>query len=216
MTAGLLNKAARGDLALTLPTGFERDPLGRVHKDPHLAVQARITLVFETFMQRRSASKVLEFFHASGLRLPRRDRFGDVVWKRPTIAAILAILKHPAVYLHPADNYHRLTCRPSQEQKGLAERFSWPPSGSLTLGDALDAGRADARRQLRPPHRAAARPPACSHPHGLGPRRHTAQEHLPEGPDMVGQARRHGWRTGPPLPGRTAAVGGLGLWQRQA
>src|SRR5262245_11130789 len=96
MTAGLLNKAARGDLALTLPTGFERDPLGRVHKDPNLEVQARITLVFETFMQRRSASKVLEFFHASGLRLPRRDRFGDVVWKRPTIAAILAILKHPA------------------------------------------------------------------------------------------------------------------------
>ena len=96
MTAGLLNKAARGDLALTLPTGLERDALGRVHKDPNLEVQARITLVFEMFVQRRSASKVLEFFNASGLRLPRRDRFGEVVWKRPTIAAILAILKHPA------------------------------------------------------------------------------------------------------------------------
>jgi DNA invertase Pin-like site-specific DNA recombinase len=96
MTAGLLNKAARGDLALTLPTGLERDPLGRVHKDPNLEVQARITLVFETFVQRRSASKVLEFFNANGLRLPRRDRFGEVVWKRPTIAAILAMLKHPA------------------------------------------------------------------------------------------------------------------------
>src|SRR5262245_20264829 len=96
MTAGLLNKAARGDLALTLPTGLERDALGRVHKDPNLEVQARITLVFETFVQRRSASKVLEFFNASGLRLPRRDRFGEVVWKRPTVAALLSILKHPA------------------------------------------------------------------------------------------------------------------------
>jgi DNA invertase Pin-like site-specific DNA recombinase len=96
MTAGLLNKAARGDLALTLPTGLERDPLGRVHKDPNLEVQARIPLVFETFVQRRSASKVLEFFNANGLRLPRRDRFGEVVWKRPTIAAILSMLKHPA------------------------------------------------------------------------------------------------------------------------
>jgi len=96
MTAGLLNKAARGDLALTLPTGLERDALGRVHKDPNLEVQARITLVFETFLQRRSASKVLEFFNANGVRLPRRNRFGEVVWKRPTIAAILAILKHPA------------------------------------------------------------------------------------------------------------------------
>jgi len=96
MTAGLLNKAARGDLALMLPTGLERDALGRVHKDPNLEVQSRITLVFETFVQRRSASKVLEFFTASGLRLPRRDHFGEVVWKRPTIAAILSILKHPA------------------------------------------------------------------------------------------------------------------------
>jgi len=96
MTAGLLNKAARGDLALTLPTGFERDAQGRVQKDPHLEVQSRLTFVFETFLHRRSASKVLEVLQAEGLRLPRRDRFGEVVWKRPTIAAILTILKHPA------------------------------------------------------------------------------------------------------------------------
>jgi hypothetical protein len=31
-----------------------------------------------------------------GLELPRRDRFGDLVWKRPTIAMILATLKNPA------------------------------------------------------------------------------------------------------------------------
>jgi hypothetical protein len=96
MPAGLLNKAARGDLALTLPTGLERDAQGRVHKDPNLEVQARITLVFTTFLQRRSASKVLEFFNTQGLRLPRRDRFGEVIWKRPTVAALLTILKHPA------------------------------------------------------------------------------------------------------------------------
>ena len=96
MTAGLLNKAARGDLALTLPTGFERDAQGQGQKDPHLEVQSRLTFVFETFLHRRSASKVLEVLQAEGLRLPRRDRFGEVVWKRPTIAAILTILKHPA------------------------------------------------------------------------------------------------------------------------
>src|SRR2546423_4331641 len=83
MTAGLLNKAARGDLALTLPTGLERDPLGRVHKDPNLEVQARLAFVFETFLHRRSASKVPEVVKAEGLRLPRRDRFGEVVWERP-------------------------------------------------------------------------------------------------------------------------------------
>ena len=28
--------------------------------------------------------------------MPRRDRFGDVIWKKPTVAAILQILKNPA------------------------------------------------------------------------------------------------------------------------
>ena len=35
MTAGLLNKAQRGELALPLPVGLVRDALDRVHKDPH-------------------------------------------------------------------------------------------------------------------------------------------------------------------------------------
>src|SRR5438132_7020953 len=35
MTAGLLNKAKRGELVLTLPVGLVRDALDRVHKDPN-------------------------------------------------------------------------------------------------------------------------------------------------------------------------------------
>ncbi len=96
MTAGLLNKAERGELALNLPVGLVRDRDGQVHKDPNLEVQARLELVFDTFLQRRSASKVLEFFKQQQLRLPRRDRFGDLIWKKPSLAAILSILKNPA------------------------------------------------------------------------------------------------------------------------
>jgi Recombinase len=59
-------------------------------------VQDRLELVFTTFLRKRSASKVLEFLNAHELFLPRRDRFGDLVWKRPTVAAILQILKNPA------------------------------------------------------------------------------------------------------------------------
>ena len=81
---------------MTLPTGCAREAQGRVHTDPPLAGQSRIPLVFETFVQRRSARKVLEFFTLHGLRLPRRDRCGEVIWQRPTVAAILTILKHPA------------------------------------------------------------------------------------------------------------------------
>src|SRR5215831_9910207 len=39
--------------------------------------------------------------------------------------------------------------------------LSWPPSGSLTPGDALEAGRVDAPRWLRP------LPLAASYHHGL-------------------------------------------------
>ncbi|WFU31377.1 hypothetical protein QA635_33275 [Bradyrhizobium brasilense] len=49
MTAGLLAKAERGELALTLPIGLVRD--GVVVKDPNLEVQERLELLFETFLK---------------------------------------------------------------------------------------------------------------------------------------------------------------------
>jgi DNA invertase Pin-like site-specific DNA recombinase len=49
-TAGLLNKARRGELALTLPVGLVRDALGRVFKPPDQEVQSRLALVFTTFL----------------------------------------------------------------------------------------------------------------------------------------------------------------------
>jgi len=52
--------------------------------------------VFATFLQCRSAGKVVEEFKRHALLLPRRDRFGDLVWKAPRVASVLAILKHPA------------------------------------------------------------------------------------------------------------------------
>jgi DNA invertase Pin-like site-specific DNA recombinase len=96
MTAGLLNKAKRGELALKLPVGLVRQDDGTVVKDPHLEVQERLDLIFSTFLRRKSASKVLGFFNDHALFIPRRDRFGDLVWKKPSIAAILDILKNPA------------------------------------------------------------------------------------------------------------------------
>jgi len=96
MTAGLLNKAQRGELALSLPIGLVRNAIGKVHKDPNREIQDRLALIFTTFLRARSASKVLQFLNTHDLCLPRRDRFGDVVWKKPTVAAILQILKNPA------------------------------------------------------------------------------------------------------------------------
>ncbi len=96
MQAGLLNKAERGELALQLPIGLVRDELGRVQKHPDREVQERLALVFQTFLQRRTASKVLQYFQQQHLLLPRRDRLGEVIWKAPTISSIISILKNPA------------------------------------------------------------------------------------------------------------------------
>ncbi len=96
MTAGLIQKAQRGALALPLPIGLERDMLGRVVLTADAEVRDRLHLVFATFLEQRSASKLLAFLTAHKLQLPRRDRFGDVVWKPPTLGMLVAILKNPA------------------------------------------------------------------------------------------------------------------------
>src|SRR5436190_9607628 len=63
LTAGLLNKARRGDLALVLPSGLVRDALGRVLKHSDLEVQGRLDLVFTTFVQVKTAGRVVQLLH---------------------------------------------------------------------------------------------------------------------------------------------------------
>lgn len=95
LTAGLVNKAKRGELALKLPAGFIRDKQERVFKDPNLEVQSRIQLIFDLFLKLKSASQVLRHFNQQELTIPRTDQFGEILWKRPTHAAICTILKNP-------------------------------------------------------------------------------------------------------------------------
>ena len=96
LTAGLLAKAERGELALPLPVGLVRDASGVVTRTPDREVQARIALVFDTFLQRRTAVRVVRTLHERGLALPRRDRDGQTCWRRPTIPAVTTMLKNPA------------------------------------------------------------------------------------------------------------------------
>jgi DNA invertase Pin-like site-specific DNA recombinase len=96
LTAGLLSKAERGELALLLPAGLVRAAHGAVVKHPDREVQERISLVFVTFLERGSIGKVLRSFRARTLAVPRLDRFGEVAWRTPTDGMIAAVLKNPA------------------------------------------------------------------------------------------------------------------------
>jgi DNA invertase Pin-like site-specific DNA recombinase len=96
LSAGVQHKAQRGDLALILPAGLLRQDDGVVVTDPDRAVQPAITVVFQTFLERRSARQVVRQLRDHGLRLPRRHRNGATVWRTPTVAAVIAIVRHPA------------------------------------------------------------------------------------------------------------------------
>jgi DNA invertase Pin-like site-specific DNA recombinase len=96
LTAGLLCKARRGELALQLPAGLVRDPSGVVIKNPNREVQDRVALVFDSFLRLRTARRVTRALCERDLALPRNDRRGEAYWARPTVAAVTAMLKNPA------------------------------------------------------------------------------------------------------------------------
>ena len=152
MTAGLLNKAQRGELALRLPVGLIRDETGNVKKDPHLDIQERIRLIFTMFQKLRSASKVLGFLNENEVHLPRHDRFGEVVWKKPTVAAIIEMLKNPAyagafVYgrtqtlRHPDGKVTQK--RLSRDQWKIVVKDKYPPYISWETFEQIQAQLAD-------------------------------------------------------------------------
>ena len=96
LLAGIQNKAQRGELALALPVGLVRLEDGRVVKNPDVHVQEMITLVFDTFLALGSSSKVVRHVRERGLLLPRRHHNEETVWRAPSVASVLAVLRNPA------------------------------------------------------------------------------------------------------------------------
>jgi DNA invertase Pin-like site-specific DNA recombinase len=126
LIAGVQQKAQRGALALALPAGLLRQEDGRVVKDPDRAVQQALTLVFQTFLARRAASQVVRLLRDQGLRLPRRHRHCETVWRTPTVAAVIAIIRNPAyagtfVYGKTRMQVQPGRGRPQQRRLPLAE-----------------------------------------------------------------------------------------------
>jgi DNA invertase Pin-like site-specific DNA recombinase len=137
LDAGRLSKAKRGELVNHLPTGLVRDQENQVYFDPDISVQERIRLVFRKFLELGSAQKVLRDLVKHGLKLPRRQTSGlyagEVLWKAPTSAALLSILKNPAYA--GAFAYGRRIADPTRQIPGrpATGRIRQPQSGWLAL-----------------------------------------------------------------------------------
>jgi DNA invertase Pin-like site-specific DNA recombinase/ribosomal protein L28 len=91
-------KAARGELIVSAPVGYIKTERHGLEKDPDRRVQRTTTLIFEKCLELGSARQTLMWFVEQGLDLPvkHRDTSGwTTVWKRPTYARILSMLRNP-------------------------------------------------------------------------------------------------------------------------
>ncbi len=96
LLAGSINKAERGELAIMLPTGLVRLESGQVVKDPNREIQDRISLVFKTLLEEKAVSRVVRHFRNQGLKIPRRDKWGDIHWKQANVPGICETVHNPA------------------------------------------------------------------------------------------------------------------------
>jgi DNA invertase Pin-like site-specific DNA recombinase len=100
LSAGRMSQVRRGVYRQGLPTGLVRLTDGTVVKDPDDQVRHAIELVFAKFEELGSCGKVMRYLRDAGVLLPRQQRAGlhkgQLLWKRPTTAAILDMLHNPA------------------------------------------------------------------------------------------------------------------------
>lgn len=100
MASGRLAKAARGELAVPLPTGYVRRPSGEVAFDPDEQVQAVVRLVFSLFAELGTVHAVLRFLTEHQIQIGIRERAGpakgEVAWRRAHQTGLVNMLRNPA------------------------------------------------------------------------------------------------------------------------
>jgi hypothetical protein len=97
---GRWNKARKGLLRFPLPIGYVPGPDGPWALDPDTQVRERLDYLFATFRGVGVARTVVRAFKDQQLDLPtrvtRREGYGLLVWKAPTLSAVVRLLTNPA------------------------------------------------------------------------------------------------------------------------
>jgi len=100
LQGGILNKARRGALKLTLPIGLCYTEEDAIVLDPDVQVQASIGEVFRSFAHAGSACATVRHFRQQHVLFPRRVRSGahqgEIVWGDIQHHDVLRVLHHPA------------------------------------------------------------------------------------------------------------------------
>jgi excisionase family DNA binding protein len=97
LTAGLLHKAAKGELRQGLPVGLVHDEDDRIVLDPDESVRSAIATVFRRFDELGSARQVMLSLVEDNLLIPRRQTGARrITWAPASYPAIHDFLTNPA------------------------------------------------------------------------------------------------------------------------
>jgi len=97
---GRWNKARKGLLLFPLPVGYVQTAEGDWTLNPDTQVRERLDYVFDSFRRHGVVRAVVRDLKEQGLELPTRvtakEGYGSLVWKAPTLSAVIRILHNPA------------------------------------------------------------------------------------------------------------------------
>ena len=173
---GRWNKARRGELARSLPVGYQRTDTGGVILDPDRQVQARLHYLFRLFAQHKVARRVLVQLVQEKLKIPSKiwggPRHGEVHWKDPEFSDIIRILHNPVyagAYVYGQKEYDSFDRSPTNGKAKVHPRplAEWPVClkdvypAYITWAQFLanqESMRNNVYRPDRPGRRAAAKP----------------------------------------------------------
>jgi len=97
---GRWNKARKGLLRFPLPVGYVQTVEGDWTVDPNTQVRERLDYIFDSFRRHGVVRAVVRDLKEQGLELPTRltakEGYGSLVWKVPTLSAVIRILHNPA------------------------------------------------------------------------------------------------------------------------
>ncbi len=141
---GVRNKAARGELILSVPIGYVKLPNGEVEKDPDEQARSMVELVFAKFEDLGSAYGVFRYLADNqlklGFRLHKGPHRGELEFRLPTLARLLNILKHP-IYAGAYGYGMRRNCKMHRNLDRLSEKgwFLSPEDIGVCLKDRMPA-----------------------------------------------------------------------------
>jgi DNA invertase Pin-like site-specific DNA recombinase len=132
---GRWNKARKGLLHFPLPVGYvQMADLGWA-LDPDTQVRERLDYVFGSFRRYGVVRAVVRDLKEQGLELPTRvtaqESYGSLIWKAPTLSAVIRILHNPAyagAYVYGRSEYsnERRSPKTGKASAHIRSVAQWP------------------------------------------------------------------------------------------